>query len=375
MKLTEDAPAFPFGGEARAFVSFRFWQYMKQYQPQALTDSVDAVMRAVLPNHLHASSENAGARDPVDTYETVVEASTLTEETKDVGEETEHAFTLLLEHLQQLLRAYQVTAKHHVPILTRHRLQPAVLLATRDAMANTWSDSMSIYITSLFTGEPIAEPPLDSIEMDRLAATLQQFIRRNPVVIVNERMVMARYALNKTGDYAGAVIHAHIAVEVLMDSVLTFALFEEQMKAEDAAVIFSEAAQKRVRTHYGKRLGGDWNPNTSKAIMQWAKVLAPMRNRIVHMGYLPSYEEAHDAIDVVPTIADFVLDRIVQKRVRYPYLALIFLGRSGLEERKAWTRRIIDLSATLDIPEWLKAYNRWRGEVETLAATPKHGSK
>ena len=368
---TESSPALPFSDYARPFVSFRFWQYQTKHKFDDASEGLEAVMRAVLPPRLHPRKGDRQEPDPIDAYETVVEACALIDGETDIGEETERAFTLCIDQLQQVLRAYQITTKHHVPVLTRHRLQTVIPLVTRDAATNEWSDSLSLYITSVYTKSPPSEPPLDKVGMDKLTDGLQQIMRRNPVMIINERMVMARYALDKTGDYASAVIHAHIAVEVLMDSVLTFILFETGETVEEAAAIFSESAQKRIRTHFGKWLGGDWNPNTSKSIRQWAKILAPLRNQIVHMGYLPSYEEAYEALEIVPSIAEFVLDRVVHKRLRYPHTALVLLGRKGLEEHKAWTRKIIDISETLNIPIWLQSFNRWREAVEKQTNMPK----
>lgn len=370
---TESSPALPFSDYARPFVSFRFWQYQTKYKSDDVSEGLEAVMRAVLPPRLQPRKEGGQVyeRVPMDAYETVVEACALIDGEKDVSEETERAFTLCIDQLQRVLRAYQITTKHHVPILTRHRLQTIIPLVTRDAATNEWSDALSLYVTSVYTKSPPSEPPLDKMGMDKLADGLQQIMRRNPVMIINERMVMARYALDKTGDYASAVIHAHIAVEVLMDSVLTFILFETGKSVEEAAIIFSESAQKRIRTHFGRWLGGDWNPNTSKGIGQWAKILAPLRNRIVHMGYLPSYDEAHEAVEIVPSIAEFVLDRVVHKRLIYPHTALVLLGRKGLEERKAWTRKIIDTSETLNIPMWLESFNHWREAVEKQTYMPK----
>lgn len=379
VRQTAAGPALPLDGGA-LFVSLRVWQV--DVDPVTLDDSleaVEAVLDRALPAGLIRPRERSGdaqrrgdaGGETLAATRTVVEAVTPLLPGEDAVSE---AFDRCLDALSQVFAAYRSSTRNLVPAPTYERLSPVILYATRTARAPVvWDERLSLFV--LHANVRATPPALAEHDLEQLNTWLSVRKRGHPLMPYAERELDARLALDTRGDYAAAVVSAQTAAEVLVDSLLTLLLWEEDADPADAATLFSEGLQKRVRTHFGTRLGGDWNTRGSGPVGTWGTFLAPLRNRIVHAGHHPTRAEAREALSALADLSGFVSDRLADKRTAFPRTALLVLGRPGLERRGRWGGQVEDFVETHadEEPDWIASYRAWRDrldEARTGSATP-----
>jgi hypothetical protein len=367
MQATREAPPLPLRPGA-SFVSLRLWRTSaRPIEYESIQEPISEAIRKGLPARFHPPPsgtpntplEVAGAPELL-TYRTVVEAVTPIDFRR--GERAvSDAFDACLEKLEDLVRAYRNYS--HLPIhhISRERLPPFAVFITR-TLENPpeWAEGLSLMILHM-NNPGVTLPDLEDDELRELNTFLSAIVRNHPLVAFAERSVDADVALTLDGDYADALVQLQISAEVLLDGVLTLMLWEEGTAPEDAIGIFDESLAKRLRTHYGPRLGGDWNPQTSGPLARWRSDISYVRGRVVHAGYRPTIDEARKAAEALAAVEDFVKGRLADRRMRYPRTTLLTLGRPGLERRGVWSGQIKEFAERADDePDWLGQYAVWR---------------
>lgn len=200
----------------------------------------------------------------------------------------------------------------------------------------------------------------------------------NPFVLCRERMIEAKLAIDRTGDYADAVVLANTGSEILLDALLTALLWEEYVKdsstapsPKEAAALFTERTlMARAMRGLQPRLKGNWTSPASPWAV-WRDRAQGLRHRIVHAGRQPTRQEAANALNAVDALQGFLFDQVVKQRGTYPRVTMITVGRAGLESRGAWSgtiKRFIEQRANVE-PDWIHAYSEWNREVVTARAT------
>jgi len=315
MRATNWVPPYPEEMSGRMFVSFRFWQV--EYQHAVMFEPLFEAMRRGLPVGLHSHRDNA-AQPSVDSYRTVVEAVTLIHASNPDTESLSRAFDRCLVSLDELRLAYQAAIGVGIQQINRLHLPFIVPYATSDLMSEKWDETISWFF--IHPNPPATPPrsPLSTEEMKILQVVLGRLRKGDPLVLYAERVAEARHSLHHGGDYASAVVEAQTAFEILMDAVLTFMLWEEGVSPEETAhTYFEDGLAQRIRKYYHPRLGGNWDTGREGIIGTWAHTVAPLRGRVVHAGYRPTFREAQDALETVYRVDQFVKERLVQKRNQY----------------------------------------------------------
>src|SRR5262249_42418842 len=211
---------------------------------------------------------------------------------------------------------------------------------------------------------------LDDEELERLGAAVRFVQTKHPLFPYTERALDSRIALVRAGDTKTALILTQIAMESLLDSVLSLILWEDGMSPEDAAdKVFAGGFVTRLRREFAGRLGGAWDVTRSGPAHDPGTDLIRVRGRVVHADYMPRRDEAWQAIEAATRMDEFIRDRLADRRNRYPKTTLLFLGVEGLTNRGLWGARIEQFvrDNADDIPNaWIASFREWRGEVDRI---------
>jgi hypothetical protein len=160
------------------------------------------------------------------------------------------------------------------------------------------------------------------------------------------------------------VIWSGAAAEALLDEVLQSLLWEELKRPEECVEIFAGSITSRVRSQYGHRLGGNWSfgARARGPVSEWFRDTASPRNRVVHGGYSPTFEDCQKSLGALNNLVTFVGDRIVNRTKQYPRTAWMLLGgEPGFERRNRNVpaeikRRLADPAEI----KWTETLFRWR---------------
>jgi hypothetical protein len=367
-----------FGPEGQMFVSLKFWQAKDAFANfRAEFEAVDAVMREVVPADV--LGERGGERGEEATellpesYRTIVEAVTplLSDDPDERNPERiqSDAFDRSVEAINRLVRAYRVSDDGPIAEVTRERLPFSVLLVTRALAAGDWVGPLLMLLHFNLPRE-VSPEVLNDEDLGRLNAHLQLVQSKHPLFAYTERALDSRIALQRDGDTKTALILTQIAIESLLDTVLSLILWEDGMSPEDAATgVFAGGFVTRLRTQFAARLGGSWDVTRPGPLHDLVSDLIRVRNRVVHADYMPTRDEAWQAIRAATGMDRVVRDRLADRRDRYPKTTILFLGDEGLRNRGLWSGRIERFAEdnAADIPDvWVESFRQWRTEVDRI---------
>ncbi|MEU9537507.1 hypothetical protein [Streptomyces mirabilis] len=371
MRVSPETPDLPDEATGHNFVSLKFWQ-VKERMP-AGDMHLDALSQVAV--EIAGGEPFVPAEEPeseIDSYRTVVEM--VTAQNADVWAVDEQAAVC-----EALNRCFDVLSDvSAMARLVKHWGHP---IATKEQVAAALWFGRPLTSLSYKTGiggmlmltpprGPVKEV-FEESEMNRLMAHLKRVWGGSPIELAMDRSLEARTFMRRDGDYGNAVIHAALASEIVLDSVLALLLWEEQLQVPsiDAALnVFDESRgglATRVRREYAPRLGGIWDPGKRGALQDWARDLANLRGRVVHRGYRPTEAEAVVALSASEALLDFIKGRLAIKARSYPRTALLVLGEPGLRRLGGWKAAEAYLKASQDHPDdWFREYAAWRSKVD-----------
>ena len=125
---------------------------------------------------------------------------------------------------------------------------------------------------------------------------------------------------------------------------------------------------KLARTAFHDRLGGSWNLEGTGPVGDWFRNVAQLRNRVLHMGHEPSWEEVSASLRASTALNEFVRNRLLERLSQYPYVAMFFFGgykrirEFSKKRREAWKKMVDEFG--LGYP--VLAFRIWRVEVQKL---------
>lgn len=135
----------------------------------------------------------------------------------------------------------------------------------------------------------------------------------NPFIFPNEILIDGRRSFN-LGNYKQAIINAQTSVETFMYLIYREFLKQEGVTASDIDLKSKQMRLKSlVQDQFSKRLGGDFNvDNPNTRVGKWWLHTYFCRNKVVHEGYHPSFEECDNALYYATDIMEYILDLIYE---------------------------------------------------------------
>ncbi|WP_140394458.1 hypothetical protein [Streptomyces recifensis] len=358
----------------RNFVSLKFWQLKETVD---VADSLHGLLQVV--HEVTGLGEAPEERVPLsqDTYRTVVEMVTAQngDTLSDMDSALREAFARCFSVLYDVYSLSRLAKRDNITPHVGAEQAGVVFWFGRFAGEEYGNERGGTFWLS----PPVHYPDevMDEKEFEQLLTMLQRVWNGSPLELVMGRSLVASQYMDQQGDYANAVIHAALASEILLDSLLGLLLWEEQIEAPDfqaALIVFDESKNgglaSRIKREYGPRLGGNWNPAANGPVRRWSEDLAYMRGRVVHRGYRPSRAEAEKAIAASDKLLEFVKARLALRAERYPRTCLMILGEPGLRRIGGWKWARKFLESTEEHPlSWFSGYSTWRDTVDSMRSS------
>jgi hypothetical protein len=193
---------------------------------------------------------------------------------------------------------------------------------------------------------------------------------QHPLVPYTERRVDATFALERMGDTANAVILGELSGVIFLDVVLSLLLWDEEVTPASAAEVLGRPFKSRLQNEYRSRLGGDWNLGTvGRPVGRWYHAVYLLRNRVLHGGYVPDRAAARDALAAADALVTFLLDRIADRRYKYPRTALLTFD--SRDRRGVLSARLKRVASELESHRPLVAqFSEWLAAVDAVIDAP-----
>jgi hypothetical protein len=306
-----------------------------------------------------------------------------------VGEEREReinmAFDTAVEAVRKLQIAVSLVTENGVRLLARQTLPPLIPVfsgrVTEDGKPPTYDGMIQFFVpegsASRFGLVPEAMTDEQAESLNRaLFAVTGHSVFSAYVDLRREAMVQRHH----DGNGRLAVMSLAAAGEVFLDTIIGLLLWEELVEPAVAAPLFAHdrSHANRVATSLPGRLRGDWDPKGRGAVGAYFQDLVYLRHRVIHVGHEPSPLEEEAAWNAMFGLERFVGDRLAADDVlpNFSRVAIMWLAEGGLRRRGKWNRRVRDLSVDRREPDWMLAFQRWRGAVDLLldARSPTPGS-
>lgn len=356
--------------QGKLFVSIRFWPASRpSVADSAMLEVPMQILDAIVPRkgrrlrsgRAHVKRwwwERIGRRRVSEEPGTVAEVVTVLE---DGDYPAVAAFERCVAGLIDVVRAYRLAARDPIPLPTRERLPMLVPYLTRRVTPPLdWQGPALLHLHDDLPIQPFSRDPNENL-MTKMEAAFRAVKSDSPLVAYSEHELEANRAHLIDGDFARAVIHVQVAIESFFDNLLILMLWEED--APPARVAKEEFGSRRlwqrVQRNFPRRLGGDWNPRGKGPIGRWKNEVAPIRNRVIHQAYLPTYEEAQTCRVVANAVTRFVMERLTLDR-NHRRTALLTLGLPGFERYGRMTEELENLAIEFEDGSWFESYRDWR---------------
>ncbi|MGN7178159.1 hypothetical protein [Cytobacillus sp. SAFR-174] len=230
-------------------------------------------------------------------------------------------FDNLLSHLNKIIVSYVIKTKDtSVYKVTREMLPPNILCRY---IKNLDFDMPEDNILMLHNQVPYIK---DTISIDEFLEIQQyaMFIKNgiNPFVISEEFMLGAKRRYME-GNYKEAVINAQTSLETFLTTLYKHMCLEEgkteQVIEQQLSFPQYKGVTQFVKDKFKKRLGGNWDiRDRSGWIGKWHLKSNKLRNKIVHSGYEPNYQETSESIHAATELRLYIVDLLKKKSQKYP---------------------------------------------------------
>lgn len=246
-------------------------------------------------------------------------------EAKEITEDSlTDVFDILLDHLNAVLVAHLLLSKDvDIHRVTREMLQ--FVSTYRVVTLPDWRNG-EVGLFNLHADVPYVR--------ERLSVADEKELRRYVHLIINELnpfLMTEELALNsmsefKRGFYRDAVIQCQMCIESFLGS-----LFIKFREIEGETALAAEAELRTipfinlVKSEFHSRIGGQWDITNEPSITgQWFKNLYELRNRIIHMGHQPVFQEADIALKAGGNFSVYVFSLINEATEPYSELKKYF---------------------------------------------------
>ncbi|MFJ8563221.1 hypothetical protein [Streptomyces sp. NPDC093514] len=368
MRPSLDGPVLPSAAQGRPCVSLKFWQLRELQSGGSM--HLASLMQVCADITGRPLPEEDLVDGTVDAYRTVVEMVTIqsTERLDPQDDVLREMFARCFDVLTDVSSMARLVLPHSNPVAAPEQIAVALWLAR--TMTGSYAEGAMGVMLLTPPSSPLGTV-LDENELNRLDAYLQRLWDGSPLELAMERATEARRAFRRDGDYRNAVVQAAMFAEIVLTSTLSLMMWEEQLEApsvEQAVAVFDFSRgglATRVKTEYAPRLGGDWNHTIPGPVHDWTHAVAALRNRVVHRGYRPTYQETEDALAGADALLEFIKARLAQRVARYPRTALLTLGEPGLRRLGGWRQASAYLEDPQQVPDlWFAEFAAWREAVD-----------
>lgn len=278
--------------------------------------------------------------------------------------------TQALTALRQTVNALRLATEGRFPRFTEERLWPMYLQThLADPRANA-----TVTIIALEDVNPYTTPPAATADqLDRTGHAILAASTADPVEVIRDFQLAARTALRE-GDYVQSVLSTSAACEVLLKHTAAMLIWEagtvqNRTPAWLPDATYNPLAQKPsqlIGTILSQGLGGNWSSQTpTTPVGAWREHVARTRNRVIHRGYRPTYDEGHAAIESMDRVTTFVADRLGERARDFPRTAVCLVTHAGLRRRGA-EKRVADILRDADAAgeNWRADYQSWLETVD-----------
>jgi hypothetical protein len=289
------------------------------------------------------------------------------------GEQIDLLFDMAIDRVRHLQMAYHAVENGPITLLTAELLPPLVPFAVRTSAQIATKEVVELRIytsgrsyNAVTRGEDLPKETIAAI------FSVDRQINENPLSAYRELDREAFVALRRSGNTRVSVVMAAASAEVILDRTLLLLQWEEGKTPEAAAGEWRDALKTRVERDFADRLGGSWDLTADKPVGRWARNVAQVRNRVIHGGYLPSREEAEQAIGAARELVTFICDQLASDNNlrKYTRSAVLLAGNDGLRKRGRYTNAVKRLQANRSEPPWaltfafwFKAFSRLRSDL------------
>lgn len=248
-------------------------------------------------------------------------------------------------------------------------LAPAIAYGVREARQGeaepAWPDrsGMSLFVNTASEWFRSLEPrtvdsrKIESLELVHETGRGGPF---GPMLDVRRELALAF----QSGSTVPTSILCGASAEVLLRELLMLLLWEEGRLPNQASPLVGEhSVSKLVFSQFHSRLGGSWSKEGTGPIAEWRANIANLRNRTVHVGYVPSKAEIKLAMDTYERLERFIGDRLASSVSTYPLSAMSFLGTPGMERRRVLDRFERRMAVGQHPHKTAEVFERWRREV------------
>lgn len=220
-------------------------------------------------------------------------------------------FDQSLHLLNNVIQSYVVKTKDDkVHRLTKEYFDFALLV--RISNGNNYQELNTSLFTLHMQVPDTTKRPLTFEEADEIMKFVSVVSQNvNPFITVNEILIEGKRSFN-LGNYKQAIINAQTSVEVFM-----YLIYREFLKQEGLAIneVNSKSEKMRFKSlvvdQITQRIGGDFNVDNPKSrVGKWWRNTYLFRNKVVHEGYYPSFEECDNAIYYATDVMEYVLELI-----------------------------------------------------------------
>jgi|GEM_PF-1615031 putative uncharacterized protein SCO4630 len=144
---------------------------------------------------------------------------------------------------------------------------------------------------------------------------------QNPFIHA-ETYALKAFRKFKEGFYDDAIISIQTNIEIIIKIVYKEVLIALDFTATDIEKkLENESLISIVKRQLPRYIGGTWDlTKEGTEVNSWYTTTYKMRNKIVHGGYYPSFNETKDAIDKAVEFRKFIFDRIKANKTKYSIL-------------------------------------------------------
>ncbi|RED59168.1 hypothetical protein DFP95_1076 [Cohnella lupini] len=223
-------------------------------------------------------------------------------------------FDVLVDSLNWIISAYQLYKKDiHVHQVSREMFEFTSL--ARIIPVNDWDNTkVMLFLTNLNVKHK-KEKLNDEQQYEVIRHASIIFTESNPFILSEELLLSSRHNFNY-GFYKEAIVFCQSFVETFLNALYVNILVGEGKSDQEIQTRIEELSfMSMIKKELHPRIGGNWNiEDISIPIGKWYSNTYLLRNRIVHAGYLPSFEEASYALDSAGKFRAFVIQQLKMKK-------------------------------------------------------------